>query len=420
MRIVRGLAVLVVLVFAAGSASAAGFRLPEAGAKAMGMGFAFTAQANDPSAIYFNPAGITQLEGQNFMAGVTYINEKGGEFTGSTPLTGGATVTETQKDLTFWVPNAYWTMKASPSLSFGVGVFSPFGLGQEYENRNTSIFRNQITKIELRTLVVNPTIAWQVNEVLSIGAGIDFMWGNAKLDKTPVIPGVGTFKVHLEGDGTAWGYNFGLLLKPTKAMRVGFNYRSPFVLEIKDGDVTAVDNSFNLNAIGVPGSSKANATIRMPATATLGAACTFLEKFTVEVDADWTFWSTFNSLPITNLNSAALSSNTPKNWKDVVAIRVGGEYRVIDPLALRLGFAYDPTPVPAQTMGPELPDADRLNYTAGIGYKFKNWTVDASYFFLKKKDRTVSNINQNGPGTGFNGTWKGEAHLVALDIGYRF
>lgn len=419
MRIVKGSVFLLILVFAAASANAAGFRLPEAGAKAMGMGFAFTAQANDPSAIYFNPAGLTQLEGQNVMAGATFIREKGGEFTGTgtAPPFGPG---ETQKTLDFFVPNAYWTMKTSPNFAVGAGIFSPFGLAQEYNDRNLSMFRNQITKIELRTIVFNPTIAWKVNEVLSVGAGIDFMWGQAKLDKTPIVPGLGTFKVHLEGDGTAWGYNFGMLLKPAKDLRVGFNFRSPFNLEIKDGDVSAVDNTFGLNLIGVPGSSKANATIKMPATAALGVAYTFLDKFTVEVDADWTFWSAFSSLPIVNHNSAALSSDTPKRWNDVVAIRVGGEYRVIDPLALRLGFAYDPTPVPAQTMGPELPDATRLNYMAGVGYKYKNWTVDGSYFYLQKKDRTVSNLNQNGPGTGFDGTWKGQAHLVALDLGYKF
>src|SRR5512134_2178984 len=112
MRVTRGLAVLVVLMFSAASAMAAGFRLPEAGAKAMGMGFAFTAQADDPSAIYFNPAGLTQLEGQNLMVGATFIRNNGAEFTGTTPLTlntgtGAFDVrTETQKDLDFIVPNA--------------------------------------------------------------------------------------------------------------------------------------------------------------------------------------------------------------------------------------------------------------------------------------------------------------------------
>src|SRR3989304_3509722 len=106
MRIGRVLAFLVVLLFTATSAMAGGFRLPEAGAKAMGVGVAFHAQANDPSAIHFNPAGITQLEGNNLEVGVTYIKANGGTFTGTTPLTGGLSVSETHKDLDFFVPNA--------------------------------------------------------------------------------------------------------------------------------------------------------------------------------------------------------------------------------------------------------------------------------------------------------------------------
>src|SRR5512139_4177934 len=115
MRGWRGLAVLLVLLLSASTSFAAGFRLPEAGNKANAMGFAFTAQADNPSAIYYNPAGITQLQGNNIALGVTYVKENGGEFTGSTPLTGatptspGLTRSETQKDLNFFLPNLYYT-----------------------------------------------------------------------------------------------------------------------------------------------------------------------------------------------------------------------------------------------------------------------------------------------------------------------
>ncbi|MGB6410524.1 MAG: outer membrane protein transport protein, partial [Candidatus Deferrimicrobiaceae bacterium] len=243
MRNRRVLALLVVLLFSATSAMAGGFRLPEAGAKAMGMGFAFTAQADDPSAIYFNPAGIVQLEGDNLMVGMTYIKANGGSFSGITPLTGGASVSETQKDLDFFVPNAYFTSKASPNFAYGVGIFSPFGLGQEYENRNTSIFRSQITKIDLKTLVVNPTVAYKVNDLLSIGAGIDFMYGKAKLSRTPVgIDSATGFPANLyngdlDGDGTAWGFNLGMLVTPIKQLKIGVAFRSKFDLDIDDGDV---------------------------------------------------------------------------------------------------------------------------------------------------------------------------------------
>ena len=447
--------VLLVLLFTASTSFAAGFRLPEAGAKAMGMGMAFTAQADDPSAIYFNPAGLTQLKGQNVMVGVTYVRENGAEFTGTTPLTLNTGTglfdsrTETQKSLNFFLPNMYYT-KTTPDgyFAYGVGVFTPFGLGQEYNSKTTSIFRDQVTRVDIQTVVVNPTVAFKINEVLSVGAGIDFMYGKAKLNQTGVVrlgaaplDQVNIFQLDLDGDGTAWGYNFGLLLKLTENLRIGANYRSPFALDIKGGDV----NLSNINSTvpfvpnpapppatlsaaqvfgGTSFATKAGTTIRMPATFALGASYT-IGKLTVNADADWTFWSSFKTLDIDFQRNTGLLPDVsrPERWKDVVAARIGGEYRVTDPLALRLGFVYDPSPVPADTLGPLLPDSNRLFYSAGAGYKFGAWTIDLAYMYLDKKDRTVNNqVNLAPPrtGSGFNGTWTGDAHLVSLDLGYKF
>src|SRR5512134_1577424 len=137
MRGWRRLAVPLVLLLTASTSFAAGFRLPEAGNKANAMAFAFTAQADNPSAIYYNPAGITQLEGNNFALGVTYVKENGGEFTGTTPLTGGVTRSETQEDLNFFIPNMYYTHTSKArGIAYGVGIFAPFGLGQEYKDKN--------------------------------------------------------------------------------------------------------------------------------------------------------------------------------------------------------------------------------------------------------------------------------------------
>ncbi len=424
MRGWKTLSVLLVLLFTASTSFAAGFRLVEGGAKAMGMGFAFTGQADDPSAIYFNPAGLTQLKGQNVMVGVTYVRENGGEFTGTTPLTGGATVSETQKSLNFFIPNMYYTKtNASTGFAYGVGIFSPFGLGQEYQDKNTSIFRSQVTKIDLQTVVVNPTIAFKVNEFLSVGAGIDYMYGKVKYEKTPYVPGAyggpGFFKAALDGTGDAWGYNFGLLLTPSKNVKVGFNYRSPFHLTLKDGDFVTNDNtSAGFTGIFPMGTTKASGKLELPATAALGVAYT-LDRLTLTADADWTFWSSYKELKITNASYSSLSSTSRKDWKDVVALRLGAEYRVTDPLALRAGFVYDPTPVPADTMGPELPDATRLNYMVGAGYKVGPWTIDGAFMYINKFDRTVNN-QVTAAGTGFNGTWTGNAWLAGLDVGYKF
>lgn len=424
--------VLLVLLFTASTSFAAGFRLPEAGAKAMGMGFAFTAQADDPSAIYFNPAGLTQLKGQNIMVGVTYVRENGNEFTGTTPVDNQTAIkNETQKSLNFYIPNAYYTKTTADGyVAYGVGIFSPFGLGQEYNDQNTSIFRNQITKIDLQTIVVNPTIAFKINEVLSVGFGIDWMYGKAKLDKTPWVPGVGNlYNVDLDGDGNTWGYNFGLLLKPTENLRIGVNYRSPFTLKVKNADVN-VGNTSPAYGLGILGGTPVNtigsATIAMPATFALGAAYT-MGKLTVEADADWTLWSSFSSLPITIQNPPTIptlrSTDAQKQWNNVVAMRFGAEYRVTDPLSLRAGVVYDPSPVPADTMGPELPDSDRMNYMVGVGYKIGPWTIDGAGMYIDKKDRTVNNQVNSTPtvqGTGFNGTWTGDAWLAGLDVGYHF
>jgi long-chain fatty acid transport protein len=430
MRGWKMVSVLVVLLFTASTSFAAGFRLPEAGAKAMGMGFAFTAQADDPSAIYFNPAGLTQLKGQNIMVGVTYVRENGGEFTGTTPVDNNTAIkNETQKSLNFFIPNMYYT-KTTPDgyFAYGIGIFAPFGLGQEYNDKNTSIFRNQITKIDLQTVVVNPTIAFKINEVLSVGAGIDYMYGKAKLAKTAVVPGVGNiYNLELDGDGDAWGYNFGLLLKPSANFRVGANYRSPFTLKIKDGDVEIRNINSTVPFIppgataaqvfgGTSFDTKGTATLNMPATFAVGVSYTMMDKLTVNADADWTLWHSYSSLPIDikdNKGALLPDSNAPKNWKDVVALRLGAEYRVTDPLALRAGFVYDQSPVPADTMGPELPDADRLNYMVGAGFKIGKVTIDGALMYIDKKDRTVTNPQ-------FSGTWTGDAWLAGVDVSYNF
>jgi long-chain fatty acid transport protein len=455
------LSVLLVLLFTASTSFAAGFRLPEAGVKAMGMGFAFTAQADDPSAIYFNPAGLTQLKGQNIMVGVTYVRENGAEFTGTTPVddasTGFTTVkSETQKTLNFFIPNAYYTRTTnSGDVAYGVGIFAPFGLGQEYNNKSTSIFRNQITKIDLMTVVVNPTIAYKVADFLSVGAGVDFLYGRAKLARTSVINNaippasnpLNLYNLDLTGDGTAWGYNLGLLVTPLKNLKVGLSYRSKFALKIKDGDVDITNISsdpiaFSPPSLGTsPGvvkpasgalagnsfSTKGSTTLELPATAAVGVSYV-LNRLTVEADVDWTFWHNYRRLDIDIRDQGALLAdiNSSRQWKDVAAFRIGAEYRVTDPLALRVGFVYDPTPVPAETMDAFLPDATRLNYMVGAGYKVGPWTIDGAFMYVDKKDRTVNNLAGTGfatfpsYGSGFNGKWTGDAWLLAMDVGYKF
>jgi len=413
---------LPMFVMAASTAWASGFRLPEAGAKAMGMGFAFTAQADDPSAIYFTPAGLTQLEGRNVMAGFSYVQLYGSKFEGVTPLTGGASEYERQRTLQFVFPNAYFTsMHKDSGIAWGIGVFTPFGLSQKYHSRQTSIFRNQVTNIELRTIVVNPTIAYKFNDYLSVGVGVDFMYGTAKLGQTAVvnIPGghMNVFELDMDGDGTAWGYNAGILLKPTSNLRIGASYRSPFDLKIKKGNASIRNPAGTASADG-------NAEVSIPATFAVGVAYT-INRLTLEVDADWTLWSRYKSLPI-YVNYPGIGKVAPeKNWKNSCALRFGAQYQVIDPLAIRLGVVYDPTPVPSETMGPELPDSSRMNYMVGLGYKVGPVTFDWAFMYISRRDRSVNNLEvstalMTPPGSGFDGRWYGDAWLTGMNLTYNF
>jgi long-chain fatty acid transport protein len=102
-----------------------------------------------------------------------------------------------------------------------------------------------------------------------------------------------------------------------------------------------------------------------------------------------------------------------KKWKDVVALRFGAQYQITDPLALRLGFVYDQSPVPRDTKGAELPDSNRLNYMIGLGYKVGPWTVDVAFMYIDRLRRHVTNQN-------FSGQWSGDAWLAGLDISYKF
>jgi len=136
-------------------------------------------------------------------------------------------------------------------------------------------------------------------------------------------------------------------------------------------------------------------------------------------DADWTFWHSYSSLPINFESNALPDSNAPKNWKDVIAGRFGAEYRGYGSACIAGRLRVRPEPGAFGDDGPELPDADRLNYMIGVGYKIGPVTIDVAGMYVDKFDRTVNNQN-NATLTGFNGTWKGDAWLASLDVGYRF
>jgi long-chain fatty acid transport protein len=168
--IVKALGVAVMGMLAAGPAFAAGFAIPEQGAKATGMANAFVAQADDPSAIYYNAGGLAFLDQRAFALGGTYIRTTKADFHGTNPFPGDGS-NGTQKTLSVFPPHLYFVQPINTEWKVGLGIESPYGLTTEWKNPDQFPGRFLSTKAALRAFDINPTIAWQVTPQFGIGIG---------------------------------------------------------------------------------------------------------------------------------------------------------------------------------------------------------------------------------------------------------
>ncbi len=402
--------VLLFIAVAIGSVSTAlagGYQLNEHGAKATAMGGAFVARADDPSAIFFNPAGLSYIKGLNVMLGGTLIAP-------STTFRGlGPTDTETKMNsIYFFPPNAYVTYSMDNGLGFGIGMYTPYGLGTDWPSN--WVGRDIVTKITLQSFYINPSISYAYENLISVGVGFDYVFGSVDLEQKIRTQFTTEPSAVLKGNGTGSTFNFGILLTPTKEWSLGFSYRGKASLKADNGTVTFSDLGL-LSTQPVFANGSVSTSVPLPATWFLGVAYKG-DRYSIEADYQWVGWSAYQSL---NINVKQGSTTTLKSivgdYKDSYILRVGGEYMLSDMWTLRAGVLYDKNPVPDAYLEPLLPDADRLGLNIGLGvHVTNNIAVDASYMFLPFKQRTVTNSAID-----FNGTYNTTANLVGIDISYR-
>lgn len=405
---------------------ASGFQINEHGAKAMGMGGAFVAQASDPSAIFFNPAGLGFRKGFSAMLGATLIMP-------TTTHTSPSGVPTDMVSQVFYPPNAYVTY-GTDKWSFGLGFFAPYGLGTEWPTDWSG--QRYAVKADLQTFYINPAVAFRPMESLSIGVGFSYIFSNVALRQrvgaTPTInPAVPDGTVDLDADGTSWDFSVGILYEPSKEWSIGASYRKSAEIDF-EGTATFTNmptlptplpppNNLIPLAPFFPGGT-GKTTIELPSQAWIGVAVTPFSAFTLEADFQWTQWSTYDELvidippgPVFPLTGRPLQGPTTsvKDWYDSFIARLGGEYRW-EKVALRLGVVYDMAPQPDKSAEPLLPDADRWEGSIGLGYKFsEKLAVDVAYQFIMFKDRTLTT-----PPTPFPGTYESSASLFGLDLVY--
>jgi len=447
-RLVRGIsAVLVALGLVTGAvstASAEGFAISTLSARggAFGGGAAsgMVARADDASAVAYNPAGLTQVPGTQFMAGLAAVALNLDLETSAGWCSNSHQV---------WpIPHGYFSHQLTDKVWLGVGMFTRWGLGHSYPDgwaakgiMEDGLFAGSALKsITLLTSTINPTVAYKLNDVWSIAAGVSYTWGYLSLNNQLYGPNmtstgpvmgdhIGDVRIHSE-NGRSFGYNLALHAKFNEQWSAGLTYRSHERMKFNGsvrvrshGGALGMDGNI-LAANGGLYNSRGKATIVLPDVITLGVAYKPLKNLSFEADAAYTVWSRWRALNV-DLNSEnpyGLNANgihQQKNWRDTWALSFSTEYWMYDWLALRAGILYETSPLNGEYYNDYLiPTNGRLQYAAGIGLKYNQWTLDFSYCYMQEREVNLSSNSNTGTLNGKFGN--GYDHTFCLTLGYKF
>jgi len=380
--------VLVAIPGLVNNAQAAGYAITEQSGSGIGNAFAgAAATAEDASTVFFNPAGMTYLPDTQLVVGGHAIDSSiefsnsgshGSALTGNFPTIGG-----NGGNAGNWafVPNVYFTKAVNNSIKLGIGVNTPFGLQSNYDSG--WVGRYQALTSNLKTVNINPSLAYKANDWLSLGLGFSAMWAQAELSNAVdfgtllAVPQRVDGQGVLKGESWGWGWNLGAIFQVTEATRLGVSYRSQVHQNL------AGIASFS----GVPGpiapffpNGHVTANISTPDSVSGSVFHQLNDQWDIMGDLTWTHWSVFQDL--TTLRSSGIPlSSTPEHWNDTFRASIGASFHYDENLKLRTGFAYDQTPVPNNfSRTPRIPDSDRFWLSIGANYKLtQSSSLDFGY-----------------------------------------
>ena len=443
MRFVRWPAAAVVTALAiATPAFGAGFGIFEHGSKAMGMAGAFTAQADDPSLLFHNAGGLAFVTEDELAGGVTWIKGAEAEFDGAAPYPGPGVHAE-QELLSEFPPHFYYVAPINNTWKWGVGLNAPFGLVTEWENPDTFPGRFLSTKAALQAIDLNPTLGWQVTPTFGLGFGAIARLSTVELNRhvpainpfTQTVVSVGKVAIESDGFDSGYGFNVGLLHKPSPRFSWGLSYRSSIEIDYDgEGRLTQVPTgNAQFDAIirartpfdtNLPVSTS----IEFPDMASLGLAYTLRSGILVEVDVNWTGWSSFDEVVLVGEDptaaavfgpNAANPNGTviPEHWDDAMNYRLGLLFNSGPTTQWRFGYVYDETPQPEEAVSPLLPDANRNGFTVGYGSTGPGlkWDVAVMYLLFDERERDQTAANEPI----FHGTYNTTAWLFGITVGWK-
>jgi long-chain fatty acid transport protein len=407
-------------------ADAAGFAIFEQGARAMGFAGAFTAQASDPSAVFHNAAGIAFLGGRQAYVGGTLVAPTA-TFQGADPFPGSA-VTE-RSDIGVLVPPAvYYTHQLSERLVVGAGWNTPFGLHTEWASPDSFTGRFVSQVAELKGFSLNPTVAYKVEDRLAVGAGLDVRFSSVALTRrvpvinpfTQTVADAATARLE-SGTETGFGFNLGVLARPTDNLSLGASYRHKVKVDYRGSATFSPLSTGNpeLDAVVAAqlpaGSLPLTTFIVFPAIASVGAAYTW-NDWTVEADVNWYQWSTFDRVLLLFETRGDLSEALVEDYANSWQYRVGVERPLGRAWTVRGGYFFDQSPAPAASVSPLLPDSDRHGLALGASWKPGRWWVDAGSWVVLSKRRSTEGVNRDR----YDGTYDAHALTLGLSVGYGF
>ena len=394
-----GIALFLPILLMAKRLTAGGIDVPQQGARASGQAEAFTAQADDGSAIYSNPSGLTQIRGTTLTGGGTtflpsweYHNSNG---------------QEEGMHLPSLLPHVYLESDlGTERIRLGLGINNTFGLNEDWGTSGQ--FQTQVQRGHIYNINIAPTLAFKINDHLSIGSAMNIYYGQLEQYRSVTLgpPPTPSGNFHFRGQDWALGATPGIMWKIDDHNTLAAVYRSGFDMKYS-GQARVGEGGRTL-----VGPSHAWAALDLPQSATIAYALRPIKPLKLEADVVWTDWHVTKDLAFTSDNPA-FNQKVPANWKSGFEYRFGVQYDLTKNWTVRGGYAFGQDAVPSSTMAPLIPDSNYHLLALGVGYSQQNWSVDVAYQFIY---RELRHINDSIYGAQVNGEWNNNFNELMLTV----
>ncbi|PIE76004.1 hypothetical protein CSA17_04570, partial [bacterium DOLJORAL78_65_58] len=418
---------------------AAGFNLYEAGARATALGGAFTASADDGSALFYNPAGLSFQNGVKVSLNFMPVNPRFKFAGATTDFQEGSNAEAAHKS--YLIPGAYYTNSANDRIAYGIGLYAPFGLGVEWMDPYRFAGRFVSYDVDIKTIYITPALSFKLGRNLALAIGADIGAQELSLERVTPHPtlGVNAIDTHIEGKSKLnVTPTVGLMYRPGNKLSFGFMYHHKKTMDYEDQETT-LKNMLQPGQAGYDWSHPLLSTLNgghptdlvhplissefnLPAIMSFGAAYQVSSRVRAEVNYVHFGWSTFSKLEM-DFNVEELDQDIAFDYKDSGQVRAGLDIDAVqDKLKVMLGYVHDETPQPLSAVSPLLPDSDRNDYSIGLQLKQDSWEFTACWMTVLAKGRTTI---ENGEPTNENssypvGTYKSVANIFGAGIGYHF